>query len=57
MFERTFDHFTGIDGGAVDGAMYLVRDQPVFAVEEQQAEFLGPGVAHGNPKVIDQLRP
>ena len=59
VFQRPFHHLARIDGRAVygAGALYLVGDQAVLGIEEQQAEFLGPAVAHGNAEVIDQFGP
>src|SRR3546814_3044810 len=52
-------HLAGVDRGVVDGALllYLVGDQAVALVEEQQAELLDLLVRHGHAAVGEQLVP
>jgi len=57
--EGALHHLARIDRRVIDGAamLFLVGDQRVLLVEEQQAELLDRGIAGGNRAVVDERLP
>ena len=59
QLQRALDDLAGIDGRVVNRAhlLYLVGDQLVFAVEEQDPELLALFMRHGGVTIINQFLP
>ena len=59
QLQRPLDHFARIDGRVIDGAaiLHLVGDQMIFAVQEEDAEFLVLRARHRRRAIIEQRLP
>ena len=59
QLQRPLDHLARVDGHMVDRALglFLVRDQHVLAIEEQDAELFGFAVAHRGMAIVQQRIP
>ena len=59
QFQRALDHLARIDRHVIDRAarLFLVRDQHILAVKEQDAELFGFAVRHGGVAIVEQRIP